>query len=176
MVALGGQAADDGGNTWQSGLEVLGEISTIPSLSKILRLPWLKEKAIVSGVLVLLAHRRWSQRYLWEASFTFVILSTMGCPIHFAIALESALLGPYCLYSFSGIAGTNYLGYAVTFPFPYTKFPSVCVDPLHYEEFHLTLQALDLGLSIALFCVSLTVFTKLSARLIQNGHVNSMII
>ncbi|XP_008838568.1 transmembrane protein 212 isoform X1 [Nannospalax galili] len=137
---------------------------------------WNGTLAIVSGVLVLLAHRRWSQRYLWEASFTFVILSTMGCPIHFAIALESALLGPYCLYSFSGIAGTNYLGYAVTFPFPYTKFPSVCVDPLHYEEFHLTLQALDLGLSIALFCVSLTVFTKLSARLIQNGHVNSMII
>ncbi|XP_047420541.1 transmembrane protein 212 isoform X4 [Sciurus carolinensis] len=109
---------------------------------------------------------------LWEASFTFVILSIMGCPLHFAIALESALLGPYCFYSFSGIAGTNYLGYAIAFPFPYAKFPSVCVDPLHYEEYHLTLQALDLCLSFALLCASLMVFIKLSARLIQHGHIN----
>ncbi|KAH0507430.1 Transmembrane protein 212 [Microtus ochrogaster] len=96
----------------------------------------------------------------------------MGCPLHFAIALESALLGPYCFYSFSGVAGTNYLGYAVTFPFPYTAFPSACVDPLHYEEYHLTLQVLDLCLSLVLFCVSLAVFVKLSTRLVQNGHVN----
>ncbi|ERE92388.1 transmembrane protein [Cricetulus griseus] len=109
--------------------------------------------------------------YNWEAGFTFVILSIMGCPLHFAIALESALLGPYCFYSFSGVGGTSYLGYAVTFPFPYTKFPSVCVDPLHYEEYHLTLQALDLCLSFILFCVSLGVFIKLSARLMQSGHI-----
>lgn len=96
----------------------------------------------------------------------------MGCPLHFAIALESALLGPYCFYSFSGAAGTNYLGYAVTFPFPYTAFPSVCVDPLHYEEYHLTLQVLDMCLSLVLFCVSLAVFVKLSTRLVQNRHVN----
>lgn len=96
----------------------------------------------------------------------------MGCPLHFAIALESALLGPFCFYSFSGVAGINYLGYAVTFPFPYTKFPSVCVDPLHYEEYHLALQALDLCLSSSLFCVSLAVLIKLSARLLQSGNVN----
>ncbi|XP_017744965.1 PREDICTED: transmembrane protein 212 [Rhinopithecus bieti] len=42
--------------------------------------------------------------------FHLWILSIMGCPLHFAVALESALLGPYCFYSFSGIAGTNYLG------------------------------------------------------------------
>ncbi|XP_037062403.1 transmembrane protein 212 isoform X2 [Peromyscus leucopus] len=109
---------------------------------------------------------------LWEAGFTFVILSILGCPLHFAIALESALLGPYCFYSFSAAAGTGYVGYAVTFPFPYTKFPSVCVDPLHYEEYHLALQALDLGLSFTLFCVSLGLFIKLSARLLQNGHIH----
>lgn len=96
----------------------------------------------------------------------------MGCPLHFAVALESALLGPYCFYSLSGVAGTNYLGYAVAFPFPYTKFPSVCVDPPHYEEYHLTLQTFDLCLSFAMFCVSLTVFLKLSARFIWNGHIN----
>ncbi|KAM7331029.1 hypothetical protein ACRRTK_010218 [Alexandromys fortis] len=73
----------------------------------------------------------------------------------------------------NGSAGTNYLGYAVTFPFPYTAFPSVCVDPLHYEEYHLTLQVLDLCLSLVLFCVSLAMFVKLSTRLVQNGHVNS---
>jgi len=104
--------------------------------------------------------------------FTFVILSILGCPLHFTVALQSALLGPYCFYSFSGVAGTNYLGYVVTFPFPYTKFPSVCVDPLHYEEYHLTLQVLDLCLSLILFCVSLAVFIKLSARLMQTGYIN----
>uniref|UniRef100_A0A8C0X4Q9 Transmembrane protein 212 n=1 Tax=Castor canadensis TaxID=51338 RepID=A0A8C0X4Q9_CASCN len=131
---------------------------------------WNGALAITAGVFLLLAHKEWTQRHLWEASFTFVILSLMGCPLHFAITLESALLGPYC-FSFSGIAGTNYLGYAVAFPFPYAKLSSVCVDPLRYEEFHLVLQALDL-LSFALFCVSLTVFVKLFARLIQNGHIN----
>ncbi|XP_069328099.1 transmembrane protein 212 [Eulemur rufifrons] len=133
---------------------------------------WNGALAIMAGILLLLACKEWTQRYLWEASFTFVIVSIMGCPLHFAIALESALLGPYCFYSFSGIAGTNYLGYAVAFPFPYAQFPSVCVDPPHYEEYHLTLQALDLCLSSALLCTSLTVFVKLSARLIRNGHIN----
>ncbi|XP_052587836.1 transmembrane protein 212 [Peromyscus californicus insignis] len=133
---------------------------------------WNGALAITAGALVLLAHRKWTQRHLWEAGFTFVILSILGCPLHFAIALESALLGPYCFYSFSGAVGTGYVGYAVTFPFPYTKFPSVCVDPLHYEEYHLALQALDLGLSFTLFCVSLSVFIKLSARLLQNGHIH----
>ncbi|EHB12475.1 Transmembrane protein 212 [Heterocephalus glaber] len=109
---------------------------------------------------------------LWEACFTFVILSIMGCPLHFTVALESVLLGHYCFYSFSGVAGTNYLGYAVAFPFLYAKFPLVCVDPLHYEEYHLMLQATDLCLSFAVFCASLTVFIKFSARLILNGHIN----
>ncbi|XP_008053840.1 transmembrane protein 212 [Carlito syrichta] len=133
---------------------------------------WNGALAITAGALLLLAYKAWTHRHLWEASFTFVILSMMGCPLHFAIALASALLGPYCFYSFSGIAGTNYLGHAVAFPFPYAKFQSVCVDPPHYEEYHLTLQALDLCLSLALLCTSLTVFVKLSARLIRSGHVN----
>uniref|UniRef100_A0A8C9A1Q5 Transmembrane protein 212 n=1 Tax=Prolemur simus TaxID=1328070 RepID=A0A8C9A1Q5_PROSS len=133
---------------------------------------WNGALAIMAGILLLLACKEWTQRYLWEASFSFVIVSILGCPLHFAIALESALLGPYCFYSFSGIAGTNYLGYAVAFPFPYAQFPSVCVDPPHYEEYHLTLQALDLCLSSGLLCMSLTVFVKLSARLIRNGHIN----
>lgn len=94
----------------------------------------------------------------------------MGCPLHFAVALESALLGPYCFYSLSGIAGTDYLGYAVAFPFPYAKFPSVCVDPPHYEEYHLALQAFDLCLSFAMLCVSLTVLIKLSAGRIWKRH------
>lgn len=110
--------------------------------------------------------------FQWEASFTFVMLNLMGCPLHFAVALESALLGPYCFYSLSGVAGTGYLGYAVAFPFPYAKFPSVCVDPLHYEEYHLTLQAFDLCLSFAMLCASLTVFLKLCVRLIWNGHIH----
>ncbi|XP_047730269.1 transmembrane protein 212 isoform X1 [Prionailurus viverrinus] len=133
---------------------------------------WNGALAIMTGILLLVAHKEWTKRYLWEASFTFVILSIMGCPLHFAIALESALLGPYCFYSFSGIAGTGYLGYAVAFPFPYAKFPSACVDPPHYEVYHLTLQAFDLCLSFAMFCVSLTVCIKLSAGLIWNRHIH----
>ncbi|XP_023479297.1 transmembrane protein 212 [Equus caballus] len=128
--------------------------------------------AVTTGKLLLLAHKQRTQRYPWEASFTFVILSIMGCPLHFAVALESALLGPYCFYSFSGIAGTNYLGYAVAFPFPYAKFPSVCVDPPHYEDYHLMLQAFNLCLSFVMLCVSLTALFNLSARLIKNGHIN----
>uniref|UniRef100_A0A2K6ANZ0 Transmembrane protein 212 n=1 Tax=Macaca nemestrina TaxID=9545 RepID=A0A2K6ANZ0_MACNE len=120
---------------------------------------WNGALAITTGVLLLLAYREWTQRYLVNIQIYFHlwILSIMECPLHFAVALESALLGPYCFYSFSGIAGTNYLGYAVTFPYPY---------------YHLTLQALDLCLSFTLLCTSLTVFIKLSARLIQNGHIN----
>ncbi|XP_037594967.1 transmembrane protein 212 isoform X3 [Cebus imitator] len=137
---------------------------------------WNGALAITTGVLLLLAYRAWTQRHLWEATFTFVILSIMGCPLHFAVALESALLGPHCFYSFSGIAGTNYLGYAVAFPYQYAKFPLACVDPPHYEEYHLTLQALDLCLSFALLCTSLTVFIKLSARLIQHGHINKEVL
>ncbi|XP_007114597.1 transmembrane protein 212 [Physeter macrocephalus] len=133
---------------------------------------WNGALAIMTGILLLLAHKEWTQRHLWEASFTFVTLSILGCPLHFTVALASALLGPYCFYSFWGIAGTNYLGYAVAFPFPYAKFPSLCVDPPHYEEYHLTLQALDLCLSFAMLCVSLTAFITLSARLIRNGHIN----
>uniref|UniRef100_A0A2K6EQ79 Transmembrane protein 212 n=2 Tax=Propithecus coquereli TaxID=379532 RepID=A0A2K6EQ79_PROCO len=132
---------------------------------------WNGALAIMAGILLLLACKEWIQRYLWEVSFTFVIVSIVGCPLHFAIALESALLGPYCFYSFSGIAGTNYLGYAVAFPFPYAQLPSVRVDPPHYEEYHLTLPALDLCLSFVLLCTSLMVFVKLSARLIRNGHI-----
>ncbi|KAM6223909.1 LOW QUALITY PROTEIN: transmembrane protein 212 [Rhynchocyon petersi] len=133
---------------------------------------WNGALAITAGVLLLLAHKEWTQRYLWEASVTFVTLSIMGCPLHFAVALESALLGPYCFYSLSGITGTNYLGYAVAFPFPYANFPSICVDPPGYEEYHLTLQVLDLCLSFAMLCASLTALAKLSARLLQSGDIN----
>ncbi|XP_046515793.1 transmembrane protein 212 [Equus quagga] len=133
---------------------------------------WNGALAVTTGKLLLLAHKQRTQRYLWEASFTFVILSIMGCPLHFAVALEPALLGPYCFYSFSGIAGTNYLGYAVAFPFLYAKFPSVCVDPPHYEDYHLMLQAFNLCLSFFMLCVSLTALVNLSARLIKNGHIN----
>ncbi|XP_063138424.1 transmembrane protein 212 isoform X4 [Rattus norvegicus] len=108
---------------------------------------WNGALAVTAGSLVLLAHREWTQRHLVNSEVSAVTIQW--------------------------VSGTNYLGYAVAFPFPYTKFPSVCVDPLHYEEYHLTLQALDLGLSLTLFCVSVAVFIKLSARLMQTGHVNT---
>ncbi|XP_060026962.1 transmembrane protein 212 isoform X3 [Erinaceus europaeus] len=108
----------------------------------------------------------------WEASLAFSALSTLGSPLHFAVALEAILLGPYCFYSLSGVAGTNYLGYAVAFPFPYTRYPTLCVDPPNYEAYHLALQVLDLFLSVATLCVSLAVLLGFAARLLRTGNVN----
>ncbi|XP_028918588.1 transmembrane protein 212 [Ornithorhynchus anatinus] len=133
---------------------------------------WNGALAAAVGVLVLLAYQKRTQRSLWEACFTFGILNIVGSPFQFVIALESAFLGPYCYYSLSGIAGTNYLGFAVRFPFPYKKFPTLCVDPLHYEEYHLSLQILDLCSSLAMLCASSTILVKLSTRLILFGHLN----
>uniref|UniRef100_F7B530 Transmembrane protein 212 n=1 Tax=Monodelphis domestica TaxID=13616 RepID=F7B530_MONDO len=133
---------------------------------------WNGALVVTVGVLVLRAHREQMQRSLWEASFTFATLGLIGCSLQMVIAIQSALLGPYCYYSFSGISGTNYLGYAVMFPFPYVRYPSVCVDPPYYEEYHLILQVLDLASGLAMLCMSLLVLVKLSSRLIQFGDIN----
>uniref|UniRef100_A0A8D0H3U1 Transmembrane protein 212 n=1 Tax=Sphenodon punctatus TaxID=8508 RepID=A0A8D0H3U1_SPHPU len=133
---------------------------------------WNGALAVVAGVLVLLEDREGTQRSLWEASFTFGVLSIMGSSVQFAVAIASILLGPHCYYSFAGIAGTNYLGYAVFYPFPYDTFTSLCKDPLHYESFHLALQILDLLSSFAMLCASLVLVIKLTARLLQFGHLN----
>ncbi|XP_074048621.1 transmembrane protein 212 [Macrotis lagotis] len=133
---------------------------------------WNGALVITVGIFVLWAHRKQTQRSLWEASFTFAILSVIGCPLQMAIAIQSALLGPYCYYSFSGIAGTNYLGYAVIFPFHYMKYPSICLDPLHYEEYHLILQIVDLASGLVMLCASLTVLVKLFLRLLRFGDLN----
>ncbi|XP_060026961.1 transmembrane protein 212 isoform X2 [Erinaceus europaeus] len=133
---------------------------------------WNGALAVTGGVLLVLAHRKWTHRPLWEASLAFSALSTLGSPLHFAVALEAILLGPYCFYSLSGVAGTNYLGYAVAFPFPYTRYPTLCVDPPNYEAYHLALQVLDLFLSVATLCVSLAVLLGFAARLLRTGNVN----
>ncbi|XP_074154295.1 transmembrane protein 212 isoform X2 [Sminthopsis crassicaudata] len=133
---------------------------------------WNGALVITVGILVRWAHKKQTQRSLWEASFTFAILSVIGCPLQMAIAIQSALLGPYCYYSFSGFAGTNYLGYAVTFPFPYIRYSSVCVDPSHYEEYHLILQTLDLTSGLVMLCTSLAILVKLFSRLFQFGDLN----
>ncbi|XP_074860717.1 transmembrane protein 212 [Carettochelys insculpta] len=135
---------------------------------------WNGTLAVIAGVLILLADREQTQRSLWEVSLAFSILSIMASPIQFAVAIASILLGPYCYYSFGGIAGTNYLGYAVLFPFPYQKFMSLCKDPLHYEWYHLGLQILDLCSSCVMFGASLTFVIKLTARLLQFGHLNPL--
>ncbi|XP_067392667.1 transmembrane protein 212 [Emydura macquarii macquarii] len=133
---------------------------------------WNGTLAIIAGVFILLADKGQTQRSLWEASFTFGILSIMGSSVQFALAMASVLLGPYCYYSFAGIAGTNYLGYAVLFPFPYDEFMSLCKDPLHYESYHLVLQIFDLCSSFVMFCASLAFVIKLTGRLLQFGHLN----
>ncbi|XP_069069139.1 transmembrane protein 212 isoform X1 [Pleurodeles waltl] len=133
---------------------------------------WNGALAVIVGVLLLLAYREWTQRSLWEASFTFGMLSIVGSSLHFAVAIASILIGPYCYYSFAGIAGTNYLGYAITFPFPYSKYMSVCIDPLHYEPYHLILQIIDVCSSVTILGASLALVIKLTARLIYSGSLN----
>ncbi|XP_009331877.1 PREDICTED: LOW QUALITY PROTEIN: transmembrane protein 212 [Pygoscelis adeliae] len=113
------------------------------------------------GWSICLASPIWN-RALWVASFAFGILSITGASEQFAAATASPLLGPYCCCS---LAGTNYLGYAVLFTFPYTDFPNCCKDPSCYEWYHITLQILDLCLSLAIFCVSL-VFVTTFVRLL----------
>ncbi|XP_077203937.1 transmembrane protein 212 [Paroedura picta] len=133
---------------------------------------WNGALAAIAGTLIALAEKQWTQRYLWESGFTFCIFSIISSPVQGAIAIESLLLGPYCYYSFAGISGTNYLGYAVLFPFPYGKLASICKDPLHYEWYHVTLKILDFCSSLAILCASVATVAKLTARLLQFGHLN----
>ncbi|KAF7242649.1 hypothetical protein EYD10_11020 [Varanus komodoensis] len=133
---------------------------------------WSGALAVIAGVLIALAEKQWTQRYLWEAGFTFNILNIISSPVQGTIAFASLFLGPYCYYSFAGASGTNYLGYAILLPFPYGKFAPACRDPSHYEWYHLALQLLDLCSSIGILCASLSTVVKLTARLFQFGHLN----
>nr|XP_056706347.1 transmembrane protein 212 [Euleptes europaea] len=133
---------------------------------------WNGALAVIAGTLIALAEKQWTQRYLWESGFTFSIFSIISSPVQCAIAVVSLLHGPYCYYSFAGISGTNYLGYAIWFPFPYGKFASACKDPLHYEWYHVALQILDFCSSLAVLSTSAATVVKLTARLLQFGHLN----
>ncbi|XP_009474004.1 PREDICTED: transmembrane protein 212 [Nipponia nippon] len=108
---------------------------------------------IWNGALV--AEQKCYQRKDWEASFALGILSITGTSVQFAAAIASPLLGPYCYCSLAEVAGPSYLGCAVLFPLPHADFANLCEDPSHYKWYHLTLQILDLCLSLAIFCASL---------------------
>ncbi|KAM6064170.1 LOW QUALITY PROTEIN: transmembrane protein 212 [Theristicus caerulescens] len=122
------------------------------------------------GWSVCLASPIWN-RALWEASFAFGVLSITGASVQFAAAIASPLLGPYCYSSLAGVGGTSYLGCADLFPLPYADFPNLCKDPSRYKYHHLTLQILDLCLSLAIFCASLGLVIFF-VRLLQFGHLN----
>ncbi|KAG9494078.1 hypothetical protein GDO78_001752 [Eleutherodactylus coqui] len=134
---------------------------------------WNGALALSVGILTLLAYREWTQRSLWESTFTLCLLSVIGCPVQLTVAIASILIGPYCYYTFAGISSTNYIGYAIKYPFPYAKFPSVCQEPLHYEWYHLFLQIFDLLSSIFIMCSSLALLIKLSARILRTGTLNA---
>ncbi|KAM9316531.1 transmembrane protein 212 [Gastrophryne carolinensis] len=134
---------------------------------------WNGALAFSVGVLALLSYREWTQRSLWESTFTLGLLSIIGSPVQFSLAIASILIGPYCYYTFAGMSSTNYIGYAIKFPFPYTKFQNVCQDPLHYESYHLALQTIDLLSSVLIFCSSLALVIRLSARILRTGTFNA---
>ncbi|KAM4772537.1 transmembrane protein 212 [Rhinophrynus dorsalis] len=133
---------------------------------------WNGALALSVGILAILAYREWTQRSLWETTFTLSILSIVAAPVQLLVAIASILIGPYCYYTFAGISSTNYIGYAIMFPFPYTKFLNVCQDPQFYELYYLILQAIDLVSSVAILCSSLTLAIKLSSRIVRTGTLN----
>ncbi|XP_040287004.1 transmembrane protein 212 [Bufo bufo] len=133
---------------------------------------WNGALALSIGILALLSYRKWTQRSLWESAFTLSLLSIIGSPVQFTVAIASILIGPYCYYTFAGISSTNYIGYAIKFPFPYANFQNVCQEPLHYEWYHLALQIFDLTSSVFIMCSSLSLLIKLSARLLRTGTLN----
>ncbi|CAJ0934434.1 unnamed protein product [Ranitomeya imitator] len=128
--------------------------------------------ALSIGILALLAYSEWTQRSLWESTFTLSLLSIIGSPVQLTVAITSILIGPYCYYTFAGMSSTNYIGYAIKYPFPYTKFQNVCQEPLHYEWYHLALQIFDLTSSVCIMCSSLSLVIKLSARILRTGTLN----
>uniref|UniRef100_A0A8C3JWJ0 Uncharacterized protein n=1 Tax=Calidris pygmaea TaxID=425635 RepID=A0A8C3JWJ0_9CHAR len=79
--------------------------------------------------------------FQWEASFAFGTLSVTGASVQFAAAIAS-LLGPYCC---SWGVGLDDLQRSLPTPCGSVK---LCRDPSHYEWYHLTLQVLDLCLSL----------------------------
>ncbi|XP_030630563.1 transmembrane protein 212-like [Chanos chanos] len=109
---------------------------------------------------------------LWEVSYIFSVLCTVASPVQFTIAVLSILLGPYCYYTFSGAVGTGYLAYAVSYPYPYLSFPGLCLEPRHYEWYHLSLQTLDLVTSLVTFVLSLIIIILLTQRMLRSGLVN----
>ncbi|KAM8953123.1 transmembrane protein 212 [Pelodytes ibericus] len=133
---------------------------------------WNGAVAFSVGILSLLAYREWLQKSLWEATFTLSLLSIIGTPVQMMVAIAAILIGPYCYYSFAGISSTNYIGYAIKYPFPYATFVNVCQDPKSYEVYHLVLQVTDLISSVAIFFSSLALLIKLSARKVRYGTLN----
>ncbi|XP_015216570.1 transmembrane protein 212 [Lepisosteus oculatus] len=136
---------------------------------------WTGILALISSICVLLANRKQTVRSMWETSFTFSILCTVTSPVQFAVAVAAIMIGPCCYYTFAGAVGTDYLGYAVKFPFPYTRFLNVCLDPASYEWFFLGLQIVDLLTSLGILCLSLIFVIRLTCRLSHAGHVNRSI-
>uniref|UniRef100_A0A8C5QL66 Transmembrane protein 212 n=1 Tax=Leptobrachium leishanense TaxID=445787 RepID=A0A8C5QL66_9ANUR len=134
---------------------------------------WNGVLAFSVGILSLLAYRGWTQRSLWESTFTLGLLSIISSPVQLMISIASILIGPYCYYSFAGISATNYIGYTIKFPFPYTKFVNVCQEPKSYEVFHLVLQIIDSVASVAIFFSSLALVIRLSARKVRTGSFNT---
>ncbi|KAG8445182.1 hypothetical protein GDO86_010089 [Hymenochirus boettgeri] len=133
---------------------------------------WNGALALSVGILTLLAYRQWTKRSLWEATFTFAILSIIGTPVQLLLSIASILIGPYCYYTFAGTSSTNYIGYAIKFPFPYSRFPNVCTDPYFYQWYYLILQIISLISSVIILCSSLALAIKLSARIVRSGTIN----
>ncbi|XP_051985321.1 transmembrane protein 212-like [Xyrauchen texanus] len=110
---------------------------------------------------------------LWEVGYTFSILCSLACLVQFAVAVISILLGPYCYFSFSGAVGTGFLAYAVKFPYPYLAFPKLCLEPMHYEWYHLTLNSTAIITSVLMLTLSLIAIVSLTRRrVLRSGYVS----
>ncbi|XP_078059945.1 transmembrane protein 212-like [Mustelus asterias] len=124
---------------------------------------WNGVVAFIVGLLVLLAERDHSSQFLRAAGFPLAILNLIASLLQLVIALSAILIGPFCDYLLAGISGTGYLGFAVQFPYHYSP-PTLCMDPLLYEYYHLIIQLLSVSVSAVMFSLSLVFCIRLTGQ------------
>ncbi|XP_078266033.1 transmembrane protein 212-like [Rhinoraja longicauda] len=129
---------------------------------------WNGVVTLIVGVLVVLAEKEYSSRSLPGAGLTFGLVTLVTSCLQFAVALAAVLIGPLCYFALQGVSGQGYLGYAVSFPYPY-RLPPLCLDPPLLEFYHLGLHLLAMALALVIFSLALAHCIRLAFRFNATG-------